>query len=29
MVVALAALEKGVVTANSKFFCTGELELGD
>ena len=29
MVVALAALEKGVVTPKSQFFCTGELELGD
>jgi penicillin-binding protein 2 len=29
MVVALAALEKGVITPKSQFFCTGELELGD
>jgi penicillin-binding protein 2 len=29
MIVALAALEKGVITPASRFFCTGELELGD
>jgi penicillin-binding protein 2 len=29
MVVALAALEKGIVTPNTKHFCSGELELGD
>jgi len=29
MVVALAALEKGIITPKSQFFCTGELELGD
>ena len=28
MVVALAALEKGVVTPRTKFFCSGELEFG-
>lgn len=28
MIVALAALEKGVVTPKSKFFCTGKMELG-
>lgn len=29
MVVALAALEKGIITPSSKFFCSGELVLGD
>ena len=28
MIVALAALEKGVVTPKTKYFCSGELELG-
>lgn len=28
MVVALAALEKGVINPRSQFFCSGELELG-
>ncbi|MAF50365.1 MAG: penicillin-binding protein 2 [Rhodospirillaceae bacterium] len=29
MVVALAALEKGVMTPRSRVFCTGEIESGD
>ena len=29
MVVALAALEDGVITSNSSFFCPGHLEVGD
>lgn len=29
MIVALAALEEGVVTPQSKFFCSGHLEVGD
>ena len=28
MIVALAALEKGIVTPKTKYFCSGELELG-
>ena len=28
MIVALAALEKGVVTPKTKYFCSGEMELG-
>lgn len=29
MVVALAALERGVITPSSQVFCTGEIELGN
>lgn len=29
MIVALAALEEGVVSANSSFFCSGHIEVGD
>lgn len=29
MVVALAALEKGVITPNTKVFCSGSVKLGD
>ena len=29
MVVALAALEKGIVTPSTKHFCSGDLKLGD
>ena len=29
MVVALAALEKGIISNRSNYFCTGSLELGD
>ncbi|NQV55383.1 MAG: penicillin-binding protein 2, partial [Rhodospirillales bacterium] len=29
MVVALAALERGVITPQTRFFCKGEIELGD
>ncbi len=29
MVVALAALERGVVTPKTRFFCTGKMDLGD
>ncbi|MBT3553709.1 MAG: penicillin-binding protein 2 [Rhodospirillaceae bacterium] len=29
MIVALAALEKGIITPQSRFFCSGEMELGD
>ena len=29
MIVLLAALEKGVITPNSKVFCSGHVELGD
>ena len=29
MIVALAALKKGIVTPRTKYFCSGELELGN
>ncbi|MFP6736500.1 MAG: penicillin-binding protein 2 [Rhodospirillales bacterium] len=29
MMVALAALEKGAITSQTRVFCTGEIELGD
>ncbi len=29
MMVLLAALEKGIITPENKFFCTGEMKLGD
>lgn len=29
MIVALAALEEGVITPQSRFFCSGHLEVGD
>ncbi len=29
MIVLLAALEKGIITPDNRFFCTGEMKLGD